>query len=71
MMKLQRMKSSTMQWINLLQNNRSVFQMAFAFVVPKTRPIHLVLVGLTPSRQSSRQADESLVVLIFIKYGST
>ena len=58
-MKLQRMKSSMIQQINLLQNNRSVFRTVVVFVVPKTRPIHLVLVGLT----AGRQADESLVVL--------
>ena len=37
---------------NLLQNNRSVYRTAFAFVVPKTEPIHLVLVGLMAGRQT-------------------
>ena len=48
-----------MQQINLLQNNRSVFRTAVAFIVPKSGPIHLVLVGLT----AGRPADKSLVVL--------
>ena len=39
------------QWINLLQNNKSVFWMAFAFGVPSA------------SGSYSRQADENLVVL--------
>ena len=51
-MKLERMKRNMMQWINLLQNNRSVFQTVVAFVVLKTGPIHLVLVGLTAGRQT-------------------
>ena len=62
-MKLRRMKSSMTQWINLLQNNRSIFRTVFAFVVPKTGPIHLVLVGLTAGQQAGRPADESLVEL--------
>ena len=36
------------------KSNRSVFQTVVTFVVPKTRPIHLVLVGLT----AGWQADE-------------
>ena len=67
-----------MQWINLLQNNRSVFQMAFAFVVSKTGPIYLVLVGLMAGgqvgrraggqagRQAGRQADKNFIVLNFL-----
>ena len=43
-----------MQWINLLQNNRSVFWMAVAFVMSKTGPIHLVLVDLMVGRQASK-----------------
>ena len=39
-----KMKSSMMQQINLLQNNKSVFRIVVAFVAPKTGPIHLVLV---------------------------
>ena len=35
-----------MQWINL-QNNMSVLWTVSAFIVLKTGPIHLVLVGLT------------------------
>ena len=67
-MKLWSMKSSMMQQVNQLQNNRSVFQMVVAFVVPKTGPIHLVLVGLMAgSRPAGRQSDESLVVLKKIK----
>ena len=34
-----------------------VFRTAFAFVVPKTGPVHLVLVGLTAGWQSGRQAS--------------
>ena len=37
---------------NLLQNTIFVFQMAVSFVVPKTGPIHLVLVGLMAGRQT-------------------
>ena len=57
------------QRINLLQNSRSVFRMVVAFVVPKTGPIHLVLVGLT----AGRQADKLSLVLKKIKFitGST
>ena len=47
------------QWTNLLQNNRVVFLMTVSFAVPKTGPIHLVLVGL----MAGWQADKSLVVL--------
>ena len=36
---------------NQLQNNRSVFRTVVAFIVPKTGPIHLVLVG-TAGRQT-------------------
>ena len=54
------------QWINLLQN-KSVLQMVSAFVVLKTGPIHLMLVGLTACRLSGqlsiRLSDERLVVL--------
>ena len=55
------MKSSMMEWINLLQNNRFVFRMVVSFVMPKIGPINLMLVGL----MAGRPADESLVVLIF------
>ena len=51
------------QWINLLQNNRSVLQTVSAFAVLKTGPIHLVLVGLV----SVRLSDEKLVVLEIFK----
>ena len=34
------------QWINLLQNNRSVLHVVSVFVVLKTGPVHLVLVVL-------------------------
>ena len=41
MMEIRRMKGSIMaQWINLLQNNRSVLQTVSAFIVLKTGPIH-------------------------------
>ena len=63
-MELTRMKGSIMaQWINLLQNNRSVLQTVSIFVVLKTGPIHLVLVGLTAGSPS----DEKLVVLEIFK----
>ena len=52
-----------MQRINLLQNNRSIFRTVVAFIVPKTGPIHLVLVGLMAGRQAGKPADKSLVVL--------
>ena len=60
-MKLQRMKSSMMQWINLLQNNRFVFTVV-AFVVPKTGPIHLVLVGLTAGWQTKTSIKKLKVI---------
>ena len=63
MMKLRRMKSNIAQWINLLQNNRSVFQTVVTFIVPKTGLINLVLVGPT----AGWQANESLIVLKKIK----
>ena len=46
-----------MQWINLLQNNRSVFRMVVAFIVPKNWT-H------TPSVSGSygRPVDESFVI---------
>ena len=43
-----------MQQVNLLQNNRSVFQTVVAFVVPNTGPIHLVLVGLMAVQQAEK-----------------
>ena len=56
-MKLQRIKSNMTQWINLLQNNRSVLRMVVTFIVPRIGPMHLVLVGLwQASRQAGRQA---------------
>ena len=66
-MKLWRMKSSMMQCINLLKNNRSVFWMPVSFIVPKTGPIHLVLLGLTTGQQAD-EADESHVVLKVITW---
>ena len=50
------------QRINLLLNNSFIFQMVIAFVMLKTGPIHLVLVGLMAGRQGGRLADVSLVV---------
>ena len=47
-------ESSTTQWINILQNNMFVFLMVVSFIVPKTGPIHLVLVGLIAGRQAGR-----------------
>ena len=43
------------QWINL-QNNKSVLQMVSDFVVLKTGPIYLLLMGLP-----GRQADKNLI----------
>ena len=63
MMKFQRMKSNMTQWISLLQNNGFVFRAVVIFVVPKTEPIHLVLVGLMVGWQVGWQADKNLVVL--------
>ena len=52
---LRRMKGSIMvQWMNLLQNDRSVLQTVSAFIVLKTWPIHLVLVNLMAGRQSDK-----------------
>ena len=57
MMELRRMKGSIMvQWINLLQNNRSVLRMVSTSIVLKTGHIHLVLVGLTAGRVAVHQA---------------
>ena len=55
------------QWIN----TRSAFQMVVTFVVPKTGPIHLVLVGLMAGRQSGRQMKALLFQTLFKSYNST
>lgn len=47
------------KWINLLQNNRPVFYTAVTFIVIKTGPMHLVLVGLMAGKLS----DKNLIVL--------
>ena len=62
MMELRRMKGSIMaQWINLVS----------AFIVLKSGPIYLVLVGLTAGKLAVYQArslsDKKLVVLEFFK----
>ena len=62
------MKSGMTQRINLLQY-MSVFQMAVAFVIPKTGHIHVVLVGLT----AAQEADKNLcfnVITQFLMYFS-
>ena len=60
----------TAQRINILRNNRFVFKTTIAFIVRKTGPIHLVLVGLTAGRQAGRQADENLAGKHFLKFDS-
>ena len=45
------------QWINLLQNNRTVLRTVSVFIVLKLDPYtYLVLVGLMAGRQAGRQA---------------
>ena len=53
-------------------NNRSVLQAASAFLMLKIGPIRLALVGITAGHQSSRSADEKVIVLEISKsYNST
>ena len=59
------MKSSMIQRINLFQNNRSVFWIV-TFIVSKTRPKHLVLVGLMVDRQMNALFQKD-----FICYNTT
>ena len=67
-MELRRMKGSVMtQWINLLQNNRSVLWMVSAFVMLKTGPIHLVLVGLMADSLSDEKLNNVVLEILKIQ----